>query len=264
MLTDDMPANRVLIVEDNSASAKAIAKLFELSGASTLVCLDPYDAVEAALRPDITLVSLDLSMPHLNGHETLSLIRSHEQSRSIPSIPVMTITGWATAQDRAKSLSEGFVAHLTKPVALEEVQVALARASRLKSTLYLSRFSVDTADIVAGLTLMSGTTRSRARDALIALVSAFESRGVDYIYEMALGLFANRRVQATNAALHLADLALTVRATKLRELTAQFADSIDTPPMGLEELILRVRSELQRVVFTIREEVIGRLPSDEH
>jgi CheY-like chemotaxis protein len=164
---EERKQHTVLVVDDDPGSARAIAGLFERAGAQAIVSLDPVGAVEQALEPDVALVSLDLSMPHLDGFEVLSLIRSHEQTRSLPSVPVVMVTGAAGAEDRARSIAGGFVAHLTKPVDFDAIAGALRKALYLRAPLYRSRYSPDQDAIVAA---------SRAWSASIAGTSATPSR----------------------------------------------------------------------------------------
>jgi CheY-like chemotaxis protein len=72
---------RAVVVDDDAASARAIALLLEQAGCRVGVCTDAEAAIELALETGVDLVSLDLKMPRLDGYEVLSLIRSHEHTR---------------------------------------------------------------------------------------------------------------------------------------------------------------------------------------
>lgn len=249
----------VLVVEDDARSARAVAGLFENVGAAAVISLDPVRAVEQALDPDVVLVSLDLSMPHLDGFQALSLIRSHEQSRSVPSVPVMAVTGAATAEDRARSIAAGFVAHLSKPVDLDGIADAFRSAMYLRAPLYRSRYSPDQDAIVRGIKDMVGVDRQQVRETVTALAVAVESRGEQLIYDMALGLYRDERDATTLAAGRLARVAETVWAEHLAKLSSAISNNAAAPAEVLEEQLVRTKAELDRVVFTLREEAVGRL-----
>lgn len=249
----------VLVVEDDASSARAIAGLFERAGAEAVVSLDPLRAVEQALEPDVALVSLDLSMPHLDGFEALSLIRSHEQTRSLPSVPLVTVTGAATAEDRARSVAAGFVAHLTKPVDFDAIAGALRKALHLRAPLYRSRYSPDQDAIVRGIKYMVGVDRQHVRETITTLAVAVESKGDQLIYDMALGLYRGERNVTMSAAGRLARVAETVWAEHLADLSSAISNNPTASPEILEEQLVRTKAELDRVVFTLREEAIGRL-----
>lgn len=249
----------VLVVDDDPGSARAIAGLFERAGGEAVVSLDPLRAVEQALEPDVALVSLDLSMPHLSGFEVLSLIRSHEQTRSVPSVPVVTVTGAASAEDRAKSIASGFVAHLTKPVDFDSIVGALRKALHLRAPLYRSRYSPDQDAIVRGIKSMVGVDREHVRETVTSLAAAVESKGNQLIYDMALGLYRGERNDTMSAASRLARVAETVWAEHLASLGTAIANNPTASAEVLEEQLVRAKAELDRVVFTLREEAIGRL-----
>jgi len=257
---DQLPRRpNVLIVDDDPTSASVIARLFEQAGTSVTVRLDPSEAVGLALDASVDMVSLDLSMPRLDGFQALSLIRSHEQTRAIPRVPVLTITGAADARDRAASIAAGFVAHLVKPVQFESVQAALARSLRLRAPLYRSRYSTDCEQIVRGMEAFVGLDRQQARDAIVALAGAIESRGSELIGQMALGLYEADREAVAEAARRLERIASTVSAeqlgTKCSLLACCGASKVDE----MEELVVRAKAELDRLVLTLREEVFDRL-----
>jgi CheY-like chemotaxis protein len=249
----------VLVVEDDAGSARAVAGLFERAGAQAVVCLDPLRAVERALEPDVALVSLDLSTPPLNRFEAVSLIRSHEQTRSLPSVPLVSVTGAATAEDRARSIAAGFVAHLAKPVDFEAIAGVLRSAPRLRAELYHSRYSPDQDAIARAIASMCGADCRHVCAAVSALAAAVESRGNELIFEMALGLYRDQRQVTVSVAGRLARVAQTACAEHLTQLCNAIAKGSAASPRILEEQLVRAKAELDRVVFTLREEAIGHL-----
>ena len=120
----------VVVVDDDVASATATARLLGKIGCRTRICTDALGAAALALEDDVDLVGLDLGMPSLDGYEVLTLIRSHEQTRRSPSVPVVAITGRVSAQDRAQALAVGFAAYLAKPVTLAALRDAPAGADK--------------------------------------------------------------------------------------------------------------------------------------
>ena len=81
-------AKRILIVEDETAVRRAIRTFFEHHRFE--ICGEAVNGVEglekaAALRPD--LITLDLSMPLMNGIEAASLFKTR-----MPEIPIVVYT----------------------------------------------------------------------------------------------------------------------------------------------------------------------------
>jgi CheY-like chemotaxis protein len=74
-------------------------------------------SVAAEFCPDLIL--LDLSMPLMSGYEAIPLIRAAVRN---PALVVAAMTGFGLEEDRLRTREAGFDAHLTKPVALEELE----------------------------------------------------------------------------------------------------------------------------------------------
>jgi signal transduction histidine kinase/CheY-like chemotaxis protein len=104
---------RILIVDDNRDSADMIATLLTFGGHETHTANDGRAAVAAAanLQPDV--IFMDLGLPILNGYEAARQIRERQTGKR----PILVaLTGWGQDEDRRRSESAGFDAHLVKPV----------------------------------------------------------------------------------------------------------------------------------------------------
>lgn len=62
-------------------------------------------------------------MPGTSGYE---LARRFRADPRLSGIPLIALTGWGQAEDRARTREEGFAGHLVKPVDMADVQAALA------------------------------------------------------------------------------------------------------------------------------------------
>jgi PAS domain S-box-containing protein len=117
----------VLVVDDepivrNMARTMITRKL----GYEVLTAGDGYEAVEIfrARKDDISLVLLDLSMPGMNGWETLSALRALR-----PDIPVVLASGYDEAQVMRTDHPDRPQAFLHKPYSKRDLQAALALAA---------------------------------------------------------------------------------------------------------------------------------------
>jgi CheY-like chemotaxis protein len=117
------PGRRILVVDDNSDSARSMAGLLELLGNEVRTAHDGIAAVAAAeaFRPDVIL--MDVGMPRLNGYEATRRIREQPWGRS-PAI--VALTGWGQDGDRVLSREAGCDAHLVKPVDIRDLEELLA------------------------------------------------------------------------------------------------------------------------------------------
>jgi PAS domain S-box-containing protein len=107
---------RILIVDDNTDSARSLAILQNRRGHQTRVAFNGPDAIAAAadFRPEIIL--LDIGLPGMDGFEVA------RQIRAMPALAgtfLVAMTGYASAGDRADAAEAGFDEHLVKPIDLE-------------------------------------------------------------------------------------------------------------------------------------------------
>ena len=114
---------RVLVVDDNRDAADSLAMLLGMLGADARVENNGPDALAAmpVYRP--SLVLLDIGMPGMSGHEVGRLIR---ERREFDDVRLVALTGWGQAEDRRRSRVAGFDQHLTKPVALADLEALLS------------------------------------------------------------------------------------------------------------------------------------------
>jgi CheY-like chemotaxis protein len=104
---------RVLVVEDDWEAAKLLADLLGHLGAEVEAIHDPRQAIGALRRARFDAVILDLGMPHLGGFQVAVRIRNQDR---FDGVRIVALTGWDSAEDRARSQELGFHRHLIKPV----------------------------------------------------------------------------------------------------------------------------------------------------
>jgi DNA-binding response OmpR family regulator len=109
---DDAIRLRVLLVEDNDAASRGLARLLEALGFEVTVRHDGTSALrtlETAPPPDFVLT--DLRLPDLDGRE----IAQHAR-RLVPPPRVALITGWDIDGDRPEYESCGIDWIFPKPI----------------------------------------------------------------------------------------------------------------------------------------------------
>lgn len=248
---------QAIVVDDDNASAQVLAKLLRRLGCEVTACTEPEAALPLALAGHVDLVCLDLTMPGLDGYQVLTLIRSHEHSRRAPSVPVIAVTGRVSVDDRADALADGFVAHLGKPVLLDALREALARALLLRSDLHRSRYTADRESIVDCLAqLRAGDPQAVLQTAAgLALAVAQQGRAA-----LRQSLRCAFREDFDGAASALADLAMLARSLGAEGLCRCIDELLGclgrVGDAGLEICAVTARAELDRVVFTLREQVL--------
>jgi CheY-like chemotaxis protein len=111
---------RVLVVDDNVDSADLTAEILRIKGLEVSVAHGSQAALDLVptFLPDVAL--LDIGLPEMDGYE-LAQDRSARHR-----LPLIAVTGYGNAGDRANSQAAGFAAHLTKPVTTADLLAAIA------------------------------------------------------------------------------------------------------------------------------------------
>jgi CheY-like chemotaxis protein len=121
----------VLVVEDNDDARETLKALLEILGHRVETARDGLSGLEMALAivPDVALV--DVGLPLMDGLELARRARASLGDR----VMLVALTGYGSAEDRARALAAGFHDHVTKPVDVAVLQSVLARASATRSAL---------------------------------------------------------------------------------------------------------------------------------
>ena len=126
---------RILVVDDEETNVRTLARILQAAGYRAIVTTTDAAAVSGQCRqcqPDLVL--LDLHMPGLDGVAVLEQLRAAAIPRS--HLPVLMLTGDATAASRRRALAAGATDFVTKPFEVDEV---LLRIHNLLETRYLHR-----------------------------------------------------------------------------------------------------------------------------
>ena len=103
---------RVLVVDDNRASADTLAVLLRFSGFEVAVAYEGRAAVDRARDWHPDAVVMDIGMPDLNGFDACRAMRGDAAGRPFVAI---ALTGWGGSDAKAASREAGFDLHLVKP-----------------------------------------------------------------------------------------------------------------------------------------------------
>ena len=112
-------SRRILIVEDDDATARALATALEDLGHTVALAHDGPVALVVARELQPELVLLDIGLPVLNGWDLAARLREVAQPRMI------AVTGFDGAEAVQRSGEAGIRAHLVKPVDLDQLVRAM-------------------------------------------------------------------------------------------------------------------------------------------
>lgn len=113
---------RILVVDDNADAANSLGRLLRLTGNEVCVVHDGPAAIAKVAEFFPAIVLLDLGMPGMDGLETAAHIRELPAGKEVA---IIAVTGWGQEGDRQRTAAAGFIAHLTKPVNVDQLAEAI-------------------------------------------------------------------------------------------------------------------------------------------
>jgi signal transduction histidine kinase/CheY-like chemotaxis protein len=113
----------VLVVEDDPASLQLVQQVLAARPDLQVLCAtDGRRGVELARQHQPALILMDNNMPHMSGREAHALLR---QEPGTASIPIIALSGNASATAVEQGRASGYVAYLTKPLDPASLQAAV-------------------------------------------------------------------------------------------------------------------------------------------
>lgn len=117
---------RVLVADDDPLNLRVAARLLKEMGHNGALVTDGVQVMRILEQQDFDLLLLDMSMPNMDGSETLKAIRSRER-QGRPRLPVLMVTGYDDQNTRQRLMSDGADDVLAKPLSIQALQAALQR-----------------------------------------------------------------------------------------------------------------------------------------
>lgn len=114
----------VLIADDYDDNRELLRLMLESEGYVIREARDGRECVALAQAHPPAVALIDLSMPELDGWDTLRELRENQRTRAVPCVAV---TAFASEADRRRVLAAGFDDYLTKPFDSKEVGRTVAR-----------------------------------------------------------------------------------------------------------------------------------------
>ena len=93
---------RILVVDDNETNRVVACLLLERRGHDVLVAGCGPSALECMAKESLDVVLMDLSMPGMDGFETVRRFRASESTK--PLLPIIALTAHTSIEDRQRSL----------------------------------------------------------------------------------------------------------------------------------------------------------------
>lgn len=112
----------ILLVEDHLDTAKAMARLLNLSGYQVHTANSYADAVALCGEHRFDLLISDVGLPDGSGYDLM-----REMLENKCATKGIAVSGYGSQQDVQESLQAGFSEHLVKPVAFDALRDAIQR-----------------------------------------------------------------------------------------------------------------------------------------
>jgi two-component system, cell cycle response regulator DivK len=103
----------VLLVEDDVMNREMIARYLKMAGYEVISAGDGANAVLLARKARPNLILMDMGLPILNGWQATHRLKTSPETKSIP---IVALTAFAMAEDRAKCSAVGCDGFESKPV----------------------------------------------------------------------------------------------------------------------------------------------------
>jgi CheY-like chemotaxis protein len=111
-------AQRVLVVDDDDVIRQLITVNLELEGFEVVTAVDGQDALDKVKDADVSVVTLDVMMPRVDGWEAAARLRGDPETAHIK---VVLLSARAQEADLQRGEKIGVDAYLTKPFDPDEL-----------------------------------------------------------------------------------------------------------------------------------------------
>ena len=118
---------RILLVEDNKVNQMVEKGMLKRLGYTVSVVEDGVQAVDIFSEKPFDLVLMDCQMPHMNGYDATERIRSIEEARGLPRVPIIAMTAHVVDGEETRCFAAGMDDVMLKPIDLAELQTKLRR-----------------------------------------------------------------------------------------------------------------------------------------
>ncbi len=115
----------ILVVDDDPVNLKVAERQLKRLEADITLASSAIDALEHLEKKHFDLIFVDCHMPHMDGFEFVTLLRTMPQLS--PGTPVVALTAMSQDEDRDRALRLGFSDFLAKPAHLDEIEKILGR-----------------------------------------------------------------------------------------------------------------------------------------
>jgi CheY-like chemotaxis protein len=115
---------RILVVDDDDTNRLVVRLLMEQRGHEIIEASSGQIALDTLLVEAVDLVFMDLSMPVMDGFETVRRFRL--STKNDRQIPIIALTAHTTQEDRRRCFEAGMNGLIAKPLNVTSVDTVMA------------------------------------------------------------------------------------------------------------------------------------------
>jgi two-component system cell cycle response regulator DivK len=112
----------ILIIEDNELDADMLSRRLVRKGYDVIVAADGEKGLAKARELLPHCIIMDMGLPGLDGWEATRLLKASQHTAAIP---VVALSAYAMAEDKARGLEAGCDCYETKPLEFDRLVSAM-------------------------------------------------------------------------------------------------------------------------------------------
>ncbi len=124
---------KVLLIDDEPDNLEVVAESLEFYGMTVETAGNGQIGLEKADSFQPSLILLDLSMPVMDGWQTLRRLKANP---AMQNTPILALSAHAIVGDEERALSAGFDGYMTKPVnvptLIQDLRSALQKGEKVE------------------------------------------------------------------------------------------------------------------------------------
>ncbi|HRZ27304.1 MAG TPA: cache domain-containing protein [Spirochaetota bacterium] len=120
--SDDVPALKILLAEDNLVSAVMLEKILVKDNHSVVIARNGVEAMDLLKESEFDLILMDIEMPLLDGMEATEKIRQGNAGAAKKDIPIIALTAHVLGDVYTKCMRAGMNSFISKPINIRELK----------------------------------------------------------------------------------------------------------------------------------------------
>lgn len=121
----DKERKKILLVDDEESILDVAKEYFRIKQYDIVVARNGFEAIEILEKEDVDCCITDINMPGMDGVELAENIRKKNNT-----LPVVIMTAYPSIENTIKTLKNGVVDFLVKPINLSQMELCVERVLR--------------------------------------------------------------------------------------------------------------------------------------